>query len=104
MVSFSAQGMIERILHVGKGLTALSDLSFRWACPLHCSSSVLPWLFLGILLGFLLAFLLGLLLAFSVLKVFRPSVEVAGGGPFAEAGVVRPAHLSKRLRLAGYLE
>ena len=95
--------MLERILQVGKGLTALSDLSFGWACPLHCSS-VLPWLFLGILLGFLLASLLGLFLAFSVLKVFRPSFEVAGGGPTSDVGVVGPDHLSKSLRLAKYLE
>ena len=95
--------MIDRVVKFAESFATLSDLSLRFTCPLHCSSSCLPWLFLGICLGLLLSILGFVLLAFSALNFFRISNSTsAGGGPEVSEVLARPLHLVRRARLAEY--
>ena len=60
---FRAQGMFDRFAKFAEAFTTLSDLSLRLSCPLHCSSSCLPWF-----------------LAVSVANLLRPGHPTFAGG------------------------
>ena len=102
---FRAQGMFDRFARFAEAFTTLSDLSLRFSCPLHCSSSCLPWFLAGTCVGLLLSCLGFCFLAVSVASLFRPGTLIpAGGGPEVAEVLARPLHLVRRARLAEYRE
>ena len=97
--------MLDRVVKFAESFAALSDLSLRFTCPLHCSSSCLPWLLLGLCLGILFSILGFVFLAYSALHFVRlGNSAAAGGGPEVAEVLARPLHLVRRARLAEYRE
>ena len=89
--------MFDRVVKFVESFSALSELSLRLSCPLHCGASALPWFAAGLCLGLTLALLALAFLALSALKLYRPWTEV-------EVETARALHLVRRARVGGYRE
>ena len=79
---------------VVSGWSVISQASWTFTCPAHCSSSVLPWFLSGILVGSLCCVLLA---CFALLAYFRSPLVIPG------CSSVPPSRSSSGLRLRGYL-
>lgn len=77
------------------GWSAIQQASWTFSCPVHCSSSVLPWFLVGLCLGFVLCLLccvFGLVAFYRVLSVWFPVATPPSGSRVASG-----------FRLRGYL-